>query len=359
MKYLVMEKANSYAVLLDEDGRFVKSANLGYEIGDTVINPILMFDTPLEKINERSRVTRRFITTFVAIAALVMLVFGINRYQQSVTPYSSIYLAINPEVEMILNKSGDVVQLTGLNEDGQTLIKNYKQNSKDKLIVAKDMVDRAIEMGYLVEGGRVSIAIDTPEAALFEQYGLELSQALDGHDRIVISITDMANWDPGQEAPAEPEIEPKLEPKPDPKPEPKPEPKPDPKPDSDPEPEDNETLKEDSSYDDDSYDEPVESVTPVPTTPKPPVPSKPSIPAPPAPPAPPTKPSVDNRDDTDYDDSDYDDTDYDDSDYDDTDYDDTDYRSSQSFNRNKRNINSFKDNNRNNNGRSSERNSGN
>ena len=36
MKYLVMETHPAYAVVLDEEGRFLKAANLQYRVGDTV-----------------------------------------------------------------------------------------------------------------------------------------------------------------------------------------------------------------------------------------------------------------------------------------------------------------------------------
>ena len=36
MTYLVMETHMAYAVLLDENGRFLKAANLRYQVGDTV-----------------------------------------------------------------------------------------------------------------------------------------------------------------------------------------------------------------------------------------------------------------------------------------------------------------------------------
>ena len=46
MSYLVMECHPGYAVLLDEEGRFLKAANLRYEIGQTVYDPVLMKETP-------------------------------------------------------------------------------------------------------------------------------------------------------------------------------------------------------------------------------------------------------------------------------------------------------------------------
>ena len=36
MKYLVMECHPAYAVVLTEDGRFLKAANMHYEVGQTV-----------------------------------------------------------------------------------------------------------------------------------------------------------------------------------------------------------------------------------------------------------------------------------------------------------------------------------
>ena len=36
VNYLVMETHPAYAVVLDEGGRFLKAANLRYQVGDTV-----------------------------------------------------------------------------------------------------------------------------------------------------------------------------------------------------------------------------------------------------------------------------------------------------------------------------------
>ena len=42
MNYMVMECHPSYAVLLDEEGRFLKAANLHYKTGQIVHDPVLM-----------------------------------------------------------------------------------------------------------------------------------------------------------------------------------------------------------------------------------------------------------------------------------------------------------------------------
>lgn len=198
MTYLVMETFNTYAVLLDEEGRFVKSANPGYEIGMTIKNPVLMRDKPLEKRKTPSRL----IAGIAAIAAMIALFFGVNFYQNNFVGHTSIFLAINPEVEMVLNKNGGVIEVNGANEDGIQLVEDFETASTDKIVVANELVDRAIEMGFLSEGGRVSIGIDTPDQVLFEEYGFELRQALDERISIVIEITDVEhmNHDPNNGA---------------------------------------------------------------------------------------------------------------------------------------------------------------
>ena len=200
MSYLVMECHPGYAVLLDEEGRFLKAANLRYEIGQTVYDPVLMKDTP-----EKQRHTIRWISSGIAaIAACFLLLFGFSYYQNYMRPYSSIYLTINPEVRMDLNRQGTVVELTGTNEDGETLLEGYDGKGKDKVTVVDELLDRAIEMGFLSDGGRVSFSVDSPDETLFQEYGTELrtkvTEHLDGRITITIEITNHQDGQ-GQESP--------------------------------------------------------------------------------------------------------------------------------------------------------------
>ncbi|HIS76238.1 MAG TPA: hypothetical protein IAB51_05430 [Candidatus Merdivicinus excrementipullorum] len=199
MRYLVMECHPGYAVLLDEEGRFLKAANLQYQIGQTVYDPVLMKETP-----EKRRVMPWISGGIAAIAACFLLFFGVNYYQNYLQPYSSIYLAINPEVQMDLNRQGTVVELTGTNEDGDALLEGYNGKGKDKVTVADELIDRAIEMGFLSEGGQVSFSIDSPDEALFQEYGMELragvTEHLAGQIAVNLEIVNRKNGQ-GQENP--------------------------------------------------------------------------------------------------------------------------------------------------------------
>lgn len=188
MKYLVVECCPGYAVLLDEQGLFVKAANFNYTVGQTVEDPVLM-KAPREERKKK----RRWLGGIAAAAACVMIVLGNGYYQEYVTSYSSIFLSINPEVRMELNRHGEVVELTGENEDGRVLIEGYDAEGKDKLIVSDELIDRAIEMGFLKEGDQVAFSINAPEESLFREYGKELRDEVNAHlrDKLAVMVLVM------------------------------------------------------------------------------------------------------------------------------------------------------------------------
>ena len=195
MKYIVMECHPSYAVLLDEEGRFVKAANLHYETGQTVCEPVLMREEPVKQRN-RLRWAR---SGFAAVAACFLLLIGLNYYRSTLTAYSSSYLTINPEVQMDLNRKGAGIRLEGINEDGAALLEDYEYKGKDRLTVADDLIERAIDMGFLAEGGQVSFSIDAPDEALVQKYGEELQTEVLKHleNRYTITV-EVVNHQTGE-----------------------------------------------------------------------------------------------------------------------------------------------------------------
>ena len=193
MSYIVMECHSSYAILLDEEGRFLKAANLHYQVGQKVCDPVLMEERP----SRRFRPARWIAGGGAAIAACFLLVFGAGYYQNHLVSYSSIYLTINPEIRMELNRIGEVLDLEGLNEDGKLLLEGYEGRGRDKTKVTDELIDRAIEMGFLSEGGQISFSIDSPDEALFQEYGEELTAAGENPDDYFIPTEpkpDKVTW---------------------------------------------------------------------------------------------------------------------------------------------------------------------
>lgn len=187
MKYLVMETFKSYAVLLDEEGRFLKSANPGYQVGETIKNPVIMRSEPLEKVKK----PRKLVRLITAMAAIFALVIGINVYQNNYMADSSIHIAINPRIQMDLNKKGEVLEVKGTNLDGESLVSQFEKTSSDKSVVTDELIDIAIELGFLSAGGKVSIGIDASDSDRFKEYGIELRKTLEKRDSIAIEISDL------------------------------------------------------------------------------------------------------------------------------------------------------------------------
>ena len=95
---------------------------------------------------------------------------------------------------MDLNRKGSVTRLEGINEDGKTLLEGYDGKGKDKITVTDELIDRAIEMGFLSEGGQISFSIDAPDDALIQKYGEELQtevlKYLENQFTITVEITN-------------------------------------------------------------------------------------------------------------------------------------------------------------------------
>lgn len=158
MKYLVMETHPAYAVVLDEDGRFLKAANLRYQVGDTV-QDIVELRTPQKKVVPAWKPLSGLAA---AAACLCMVFFG--WYQPNYTAYGTLRIQINPDVEMTVSRTDRVLDLEGLNADGEDLIEEYDYQGKDRETAANELVERAIDMGYLSDGETVSITVNSADA---------------------------------------------------------------------------------------------------------------------------------------------------------------------------------------------------
>ena len=158
MNYLVMEVHPAYAVVLDEEGRFLKAANLRYQVGDTVRSIV-----ELRPARNRTAAWWKPLAGLAAAAACFCLVF-FGYYQPNYTPYGTLRIQINPDVELTVSRTDRVLELEGLNPDGEELIEGYSYQGKDRQTAANELVERAIAMGYLSSGDTVSITVSSSDA---------------------------------------------------------------------------------------------------------------------------------------------------------------------------------------------------
>lgn len=198
MKYLVMECRPAYAVVLSDDGKFIKVANMRYAVGQTVTDVVELSlpEAPPQPANVRSK---RWISSLAAMAACLALIIT-SIFFVGQTPYASVYLTINPQVRIDVNRSDIVVGVEGINADGEALLAGYDYRKKDLDTVMDELVDRAIDMGYLHEGGKITLRLDA-DAEWVVSHSDHLNEQLSGYltDRITVTI-DVEQRQPQQQS---------------------------------------------------------------------------------------------------------------------------------------------------------------
>lgn len=158
MTYLVMEVHPAYAVVLDSQGRFLKVANLRYQVGQQVDRVV-----PLSTPSQSHVVLWKPLVGLGSLAACLCLVF-FGYYRPNFLPYGTLRIQINPDVQLTLSHTQRVLGLEGLNEDGWDLIEGYSYHNKSQDTVAQELVERAMEMGYLSDGDTICITVDSSDA---------------------------------------------------------------------------------------------------------------------------------------------------------------------------------------------------
>ena len=197
MEYLVMECTLHHAVVLDEEGRFLNVPNLGYEVGQ-ILDSVITYPEPVQH-----RPMYRHVKQWIAVAAcLCMVILGFWFWQ---TPMGTVRMQINPEIQMTVNRFRRFVGLKGLNEDGKALMEGYHFYGHPAQAVSDDLADRAVEMGYLQDGGQIALTVDSThgdwKTAMEEMLLLELKVHLE--DRaVVVTIPDKEEKEPPSSTPS-------------------------------------------------------------------------------------------------------------------------------------------------------------
>lgn len=186
MKYVVMECHEAYAVLMDEDSAFVKAANLHYEVGQTVTQPILMNDETAEK--RRSKV---FITRFAAAAACLMLLAGggYYHYSKNYKVYSTVVISSDANIRMYLNEKGKVIRIKSDNQLGNELLKDYDGKGKDKLTAANEIIELGISKGIISDGDTVDVYVSGKDPGSVKEFKESLKKSSAGLD-LNVNVVD-------------------------------------------------------------------------------------------------------------------------------------------------------------------------
>lgn len=163
-------------VVLTKDGSFItvdKSLAKNLDIGEEITIPSStgFFQQVLSK---------KWAVSVVAAACFVLMIsilFGYFMFSDEAV-YAYVHIDINPSLELGLNKQLEVVKVTGLNKEGETLLLFYKYQPGEKLEkVTIQLLELAMEQGYFTENNDVLISTSLPEER--EEYVQAINTALD------------------------------------------------------------------------------------------------------------------------------------------------------------------------------------
>ncbi len=174
MKYMVMQCSKGRAVLMDEEGRCVFAANLGYEVGQSVTNPVLMEEK--EKSGSRIIVMKRIVAAAACIGIISAPCY--SYYARNLKTCSAVTITSYAGISMELNSTGKVIRLQSDSEYGKEIIETLDIKGKDKVEAANEILQAEISDGYLSDGDTVDVYIESKNDAKYDSYKTEFEEEL-------------------------------------------------------------------------------------------------------------------------------------------------------------------------------------
>ena len=178
MEYIVMECHFSYAVLLDEDGRFYKAANRSYEVGQRVKDPVIV-----DVINANKRAKKRSILRLSILLLVLLIVFLAVFAVFASHRTATVTLDVGERVTLRSNFLGNVKDADNVSIPGE-------ENSTTQKVwdIAANVIADAERSGEL-EDGRVSINISAKDNDFGEEIGERIAHkvaVLLDHDAVLL-----------------------------------------------------------------------------------------------------------------------------------------------------------------------------
>lgn len=208
MKYLVMECHEGYAVLMDEESRFVNAANLHYEVGQTVTDPLLLENDEKSGAGGRRIIMRAVRVAATAACLAVVTVAGFSFFgKEKPAPRSVVFVSAAAEIEMELDDNGEVVRLKSKSGRGNEIIDKYIDThgkTTDKMDTANDILSIQLEDGFISSGDTVDVFIPGDDKG-FETYKSELEDRVSDLD-INVNIKKIENNPPHHNPPTPPAV---------------------------------------------------------------------------------------------------------------------------------------------------------
>lgn len=179
MNGIIVESFNKDAVILTDEGLFVKVKNRNYEVGQTVT-----IKKSFMKVSK--------LMAGAASMAAVMTICTIGGFAYY-TPTDYVSIDVNPSIEYSVNRFDRILDVKAVNDDGAEILADLKLDNMKLENAVKKTMDQLIAEGYLTdENGSVVITTSNDEIGQAKELAAELKQEvqtyLNGRDGIMADV---------------------------------------------------------------------------------------------------------------------------------------------------------------------------
>lgn len=159
MKAVILDIDKNEATVMTDGGDIIGIRNNGYEIGQEII---------LHRRKKRASINR--ITGIVAAAAAALVITGGIGGYAYYTPYGTVSLDVNPSIEYTINRFDRVLDVTGINDDGDDILFGLDTKSlinRNIETAIEDTIEQIDAEGYFSDedGNYVVLTANTKEEA--------------------------------------------------------------------------------------------------------------------------------------------------------------------------------------------------
>ncbi len=156
MKYLVLETNIKYAIVLDEEGRFLKVVNSAYTVGEKVDRVTLYHE-----FSSRER-SRKVWFQRLSIAAACLIIAFFSYFQIFERPIAAMRLSVNPDFRIEWNRRQKVTGVEAENTGALIILENYSWDRKDPPTVVRELIRLCNMRGYF-KGDNNTVTITMEE----------------------------------------------------------------------------------------------------------------------------------------------------------------------------------------------------
>jgi hypothetical protein len=193
MKYLVLETHIKYAIVLDEEGRFLRVVNNAYTVGQKIDKVTIYHDF------KKARTSRQVWIQRISVVAACLIIAFISYFQIFLRPVAAMHLSVNPAFRIEWNRLQKVTGVQAENAGAMIILENYSWKQKSPTTVVRELIGLCNLKGYLKGEKTVTIKMEPGDKnatkKVWDELQTKLSFQLSYIDQLTLKFEDDSQHD--------------------------------------------------------------------------------------------------------------------------------------------------------------------